>query len=105
MEYAFDARPSQATDGYRTPIDGLYLCGAGTHPGGAVTGAPGRNAAHAVLADLSGIARDKQGQRPSRGLLDHLMASDLRSRVSYQIARNPLFRPLTRYLSKNQRAN
>jgi len=105
MEYAFDARPSHATDGYRTPIDGLYLCGAGTHPGGAVTGAPGRNAAHAVLADLSGIARDKQGQHASRGLLDHLMASDLGSRVSYQIARNPLFRPLTRYLSKNQRAN
>ncbi len=38
--------------GYRSPIDGLYLCGAGTHPGGEVTAAPGHNAAHAVLADL-----------------------------------------------------
>ena len=36
--------------GYRTPIDGLYLCGAGTHPGGEVTGAPGHNAAMAVLS-------------------------------------------------------
>jgi phytoene dehydrogenase-like protein len=105
MEYAFDARPSHATDGYRTPVDGLYLCGAGTHPGGAVTGAPGRNAAHAVLADLSGNARNEQRQRSSRGLLDHLMASDLGARVSYQIARNPLFRPLTRHLSKNQRSD
>ena len=38
--------------GYRTAIEGLYLCGAGTHPGGEVTGAPGHNAARAVLADL-----------------------------------------------------
>lgn len=38
--------------GHRTPVAGLYLCGAGTHPGGEVTGAPGHNAAHAVLADL-----------------------------------------------------
>ena len=38
---------------YRTPIPGLYLCGAGTHPGGEVTGAPGHNAAAAVLADVA----------------------------------------------------
>ena len=38
--------------GYRTPVDNLYLCGAGTHPGGEVTGAPGHNAAHAVLQRL-----------------------------------------------------
>ena len=38
--------------GYRTPISGLYMCGAGAHPGGEVTGAPGHNAAHAILADL-----------------------------------------------------
>ena len=35
--------------GYSTPIKGLYLCGAGTHPGGEVTGAPGHNAAEAIL--------------------------------------------------------
>jgi phytoene dehydrogenase-like protein len=35
--------------GYDTPVDGLYLCGAGTHPGGEVTGAPGHNAAHHLL--------------------------------------------------------
>jgi phytoene dehydrogenase-like protein len=37
--------------GYRTPLAGLYMCGAGTHPGGEVSGAPGHNAAHAILAD------------------------------------------------------
>ena len=37
--------------GYRTPVDGLWLCGAGTHPGGGVTGANGRNCARRVLAD------------------------------------------------------
>src|SRR5438093_4081473 len=36
---------------YRTPVQGLYLCGAGTHPGGGVSGAPGYNGAHAVLED------------------------------------------------------
>ena len=36
----------------RTPLTGLYLCGSGTHPGGCVTGVPGRRAARAVIADL-----------------------------------------------------
>ena len=44
-------RPLPGWSDYRTPIQGLYLCGAGTHPGGEVTGAPGHNAAHAVLED------------------------------------------------------
>ena len=44
-------RPNSLMSGYRTPVDNLYLCGAGTHPGGEVTGAPGHNAAHAVLRD------------------------------------------------------
>ncbi len=40
---------------YRTPMEGLYLCGAGTHPGGGVMGAPGRNCANVILSD-KGIA-------------------------------------------------
>lgn len=39
--------------GHRTPVAGLYMCGAGTHPGGDVSGAPGHNAAHVLLADLA----------------------------------------------------
>lgn len=37
---------------YRTPLQGLYLCGSGAHPGGGVMGAPGRNAASVVLEDV-----------------------------------------------------
>lgn len=44
-------RPVRGWADYRTPIRGLYLCGAGTHPGGGVTGANGRNAAREVLRD------------------------------------------------------
>jgi phytoene dehydrogenase-like protein len=44
-------RPLPGYSNYKTPIDGLYLCGTGTHPGGGVTGAPGHNAAHAVLEE------------------------------------------------------
>ena len=49
MEQMFFMRPLPRWAHYRTPIDGLYLCGAGTHPGGGVTGAPGYNAAHTLL--------------------------------------------------------
>jgi len=48
----FSARPMLGYADYRMPIAGLYLCGAGAHPGGGVTGAPGHNAAQAVIADL-----------------------------------------------------
>ena len=41
-------RPLPGWSDYRTPVEGLYLCGAGTHPGGEVNGAPGHNAAHVV---------------------------------------------------------
>jgi phytoene dehydrogenase-like protein len=47
------ARPLPGWGGYRTPIRSLYLCGAGTHPGGGVMGACGRNAAREVLRELS----------------------------------------------------
>jgi len=45
-------RPLLGWSNYRTPIANLYLCGAGTHPGGEVTGAPGHNAAQMILGDL-----------------------------------------------------
>jgi phytoene dehydrogenase-like protein len=45
-------RPLPGWGGYRTPIRSLYLCGAGTHPGGGVMGACGRNAAREVLRNL-----------------------------------------------------
>jgi phytoene dehydrogenase-like protein len=45
-------RPTPELARYATPVDGLYLCGAGTHPGGGVIAAAGHNAAHRVLKDL-----------------------------------------------------
>lgn len=51
LEQLFSARPVLGHGSYRGPIKGLYMCGSGTHPGGGVTGAPGHNAAHAILKD------------------------------------------------------
>lgn len=48
----FFMRPLPGHARYASPIPALYLCGAGTHPGGGVTGAPGHNAAHRILDDL-----------------------------------------------------
>ena len=52
MGQMFSARPALGHADYRSPIPGLYLCGAGTHPGGGVTGAPGHNAAREIARDL-----------------------------------------------------
>jgi len=52
LNQLFSARPMLGQADYRGAVPGLYLCGAGTHPGGGVTGAPGHNAARVILADL-----------------------------------------------------
>jgi phytoene dehydrogenase-like protein len=46
-------RPANGWARYRTPLKGLFLCGAGTHPGGGVMGAPGANAACVVLDEIA----------------------------------------------------
>ena len=53
LDQLFAMRPHPRAAGYATPIAGLYLCGAGAHPGGGVSGAPGHNAARRVLEDLA----------------------------------------------------
>ncbi|MDP9241739.1 MAG: NAD(P)/FAD-dependent oxidoreductase [Actinomycetota bacterium] len=57
IEQLFFMRPVPGWTKYRTPVRGLYLCGAGTHPGGGVTGAPGYNAARRVLKDRKAARR------------------------------------------------
>jgi phytoene dehydrogenase-like protein len=52
LDQMFSARPMLGHGNYRGPLPGLYMCGAGTHPGGGVTGAPGHNAAREILADF-----------------------------------------------------
>ncbi|MXO71104.1 phytoene desaturase family protein [Alteraurantiacibacter buctensis] len=57
LDQLWAARPVLGHGSYRAPVKGLYMCGAGTHPGGGVTGAPGHNAAAAILKDRSVLGR------------------------------------------------
>jgi len=52
LDQLFFARPMIGLADYRGPLKGLYMCGAGSHPGGGVTGLPGRNAAREIARDL-----------------------------------------------------
>jgi len=51
LDQFFFMRPAPGWAQYRTPVEGLYLCGAGAHPGGGAMGAAGRNAAREILKD------------------------------------------------------
>jgi phytoene dehydrogenase-like protein len=57
LDQLWSARPMLGHGSYRGPIRGLFMCGAGTHPGGGVTGAPGHNAAREILRDRSLVGR------------------------------------------------
>jgi phytoene dehydrogenase-like protein len=57
LDQLWAARPILGHGDYRAPIAGLYMCDAGTHPGGGVTGMPGHNAAHEIVRDHSLMAR------------------------------------------------
>jgi phytoene dehydrogenase-like protein len=52
LDQLFSARPVLGHGNYRLPLPGLYLCGSGAHPGGGVTGIPGRNAAREIAKDI-----------------------------------------------------
>ena len=52
LDQLYSARPVLGHADYRSPIPGLYMCGASTHPGGGVTGAPGHNAAREMIRDF-----------------------------------------------------
>jgi phytoene dehydrogenase-like protein len=51
LDQLYSARPALGHADHRAPVAGLYMCGSGTHPGGGVTGLPGRNCARIVLRD------------------------------------------------------
>ncbi len=61
LDQLWTARPVLGYADYRTPVNRLYLCGAGTHPGGGVTGLPGRNAAREIIRDF------KRGRMKEKG--------------------------------------
>ena len=52
LDQLFSARPMLGYGNYRGPLQGLYMCGAGTHPGGGVNGAAGHNAAREIVSDF-----------------------------------------------------
>ena len=63
FDQLFNLRPVRGWADYRTPVRDLWLCGAGTHPGGGVTGANGRNCAREVIRDHRGLAAKLRGAR------------------------------------------
>ena len=68
FDQLFNLRPVRGWAEYRTPVQDLYLCGAGTHPGGGVTGANGRNCAREVLRDARGLRARRALRRAVPGL-------------------------------------
>jgi phytoene dehydrogenase-like protein len=70
LDQLLSLRPAPDAGSYRTPVPGLYLCGSGTHPGGGVMGAPGRNAARVMASDLRRSLR----RRPARAPLGRVRA-------------------------------
>ncbi len=67
LDQLLSFRPTPQAGAYRTPLAGLYLCGSGTHPGGGVMGAPGRNAARVVLTDARRAQRRQLLRRAGPG--------------------------------------
>ena len=104
LDQLMDARPSFALGHYRTPIKNYYMCGAGTHPGGGVTGAPGHNAAMRILADLQGNHNERQVRTRAGGktMIDSIMESDLGQKLGYQVAKSRGLRTITQHFSKKR---
>jgi phytoene dehydrogenase-like protein len=96
----FADRPLAGSGRYRSPVSGLYLCGAGTHPGGGVTGAPGHNSARAVLSDLGGQFGGEPAEwrrarrRPGSDHLNRLLEGPRSRRVLVRLARQRWLRPV-----------
>lgn len=103
-EHLFANRPIPAASGYRTPVTNYFLCGSGSHPGGGVSGAPGHNAAHRILADLAGeydasATREKQNQGQG-AVVGGLLNTQIGRKLGYQIARSRVFRTLSERLNR-----
>jgi phytoene dehydrogenase-like protein len=70
LDQLYSARPVLGHADYRSPIPGLYMCGASTHPGGGVTGAPGFNAAREMIRDFR-ARRWAKSASPTDGIARH----------------------------------
>jgi hypothetical protein len=79
LEQLFFLRPVPGWAYYRTPIDGLYMCGSATHPGGGIMGAPGRIASQVILKEWKksggGSRSDRSKPIVSNGAKAHSQAT------------------------------
>lgn len=109
LDQLFGARPLPELAGYRTPIEGYYLCGSGTHPGGGVTGAPGHNAANVVLADTmssqsrSAVVPSTSRKGSKRTLIHRIMKTGIGRRLGYRVARTKALRPAVKIAGRRRR--
>ena len=114
LNQLFGFRPMPGWSDYRAPIEGLYLCGAGMHPGGAVNGAPGHNAAKVVLQDLGIGAQHDEGSSVvvpervkvtgSRGVdaLQQMYRQPVLRHIGISLAKQRWLRPFTRFLTRGR---
>lgn len=107
MGQLFESRPVAGYGSYRTPVEGLYLGGAGTHPGGGVMGAPGHNAARAILDDQAdgGYRRASNRVRlagPRVPLSQRMMSRPAVRRAALGLARQPALGPVVERLSRRR---
>ena len=98
LDQLFASRPLSEIGSYKTPIDGYYLCGAGTHPGGGVMGANGHNAAKVVLGTAA--AAPTPPGRGGGGLDGKAMSTKVGKRVGYAAARQPALRPIAKLAAR-----
>ncbi len=105
MGQLYEARPVAGYGSYRSPVEGLYLGGAGTHPGGGVMGAPGHNSARAILEDLAAggyrrRARPVVAGGPGRSLRHRMLTQPAVRRAALSLARRPALAPLVQRLTR-----
>jgi phytoene dehydrogenase-like protein len=103
----FGGRPAMGWSGYRSPVDSLYLCGSGAHPGGGVMGVPGHNAAHVIARDLAGVRPETDGapaQPAVAGppMIERLMARPGPRKALVRLARRRELSPLVERLSRRR---
>lgn len=106
FDQLFSARPTPELADYRTPVQGYYLCGSGTHPGGGVMGASGHNAAKVVVADLDGTpapTADRVVANPPRvGVIDRVMETKAGRKLGYTVASTPAFRKVVKFAARSE---
>jgi phytoene dehydrogenase-like protein len=99
LDQLFASRPLTEIGSYKTPIEGYYLCGAGTHPGGGVMGANGHNAAKVVLGTAAGPPPPPA--RNGGGLVGKAMSTKAGRKAGYALARQPALRPIAKLAARS----